>query len=40
MEVMELIGIHDGKVVARVVVHAHPREPSVPASDITNLIKC
>ena len=31
MKVMELIGVHDGKVVARMVVHAHPREPRIPA---------
>ena len=30
MEVVELIGIHDGEVVARVVVHPHPCQPSVP----------
>ena len=34
MEVVELIRVHDGKVVAGVVVHAHPREPGVPAAEI------
>ena len=30
MKVVELIGIHDGKVVARMVVHPHPCQPGVP----------
>ena len=35
MEVVELIRVHNGKVVARVVVHGHPREPRVPAAEIS-----
>jgi len=37
MEVMELIGVHDGKVVARMVVHTHPREPRIPVKVIVHI---